>query len=318
MGSNHILKPIRQIMKPLFTTQLPTRMTFGRCPKIMCRFVFFLSAFALMVISMTLCASRVYAVGEPSPTYSLEARGEHLGEIIQKLAEMSGYEISLDPNWEAMPVSISIRNVTLYEGLNLLLSRINTAIVIDMAEKKCSIMIFDSFADHQSNTFGASDIETNSADANENTQNSLLSENTIDPLDMEVTPPSVSGEKGITLRELAELEKNQNQLDDENREIIPPKKSGEKGITARELAEIEKHQNQIDPKNMEVIPPTKPGEKGITLRELIEIQNIQQQINTESSVGLPPKITQKKKAATATLEEIERFRTTEKDVDSGR
>ena len=188
----------------------------------MCHGPLFLYACALTVISMTLCASRVYAVGEPSPTYSLEARGEHLGEIIQKLAEMSGYEISLDPNWEAMPVSISIRNVTLYEGLNLLLSRLNTAIVIDMAEKKCSIIIFDSFADHQSNTFGASVIETNSADANENTQNSLLSENTIDPLDMEVTPLSVSGEKGITLRELAELEKNQNQLDDENREIMCP------------------------------------------------------------------------------------------------
>jgi hypothetical protein len=191
------------------------------------------------------------------------------------LAEMSGYEISLDPNWEAMPVSVSMRNVTLYEGLNRLLSRLNTAIVIDTAEKKCSIIIFDSYADHQSNTFGASDIENNSADANEITQNSLLSENTIDPLDMEVTPPSVSGEKGITLRELSELEKNQNQLDDENWEIIPPEKSGEKGITARELMEIEKNQNQIDPKNMEVIPPTKPGEKGLTLWQLKAIQNNQ-------------------------------------------
>jgi hypothetical protein len=243
-----------------------------------------------MVMSLTPGVSWVYAAGEQSRTYSLEARNEHMGEIIQKLAEMSGYEISLDPDWEAMPVSVSMRNVTLYEGLNQLLSRLNTAIVIDAGEKKCSIMIFESFVDHQSISVAASDVEFNSASANEHMQKSSSSEDTIDPLDMEVLPPLTYGEKGITVRELAELEKNQNQLDDENREIIPPAKSGKKGITARELAELEKHQNQVDPKNSEVLPPTKPGEKGLTLWQLNAIQNNQQQINInpKNSEVLPP------------------------------
>jgi hypothetical protein len=277
----------------LLITQLPAQMTLGRRQKLICRFTIFLCACALTVVNMTPGTSRVYAAGQQSRTYSLEARGEHLGEVIQKLAEMSGYEIRLDPDWEAMLVSISMRNVTLYEGLNLLLSRLNSAIVINPGEKKCSITIFDPIGDQQSATFGLLGVESDSPTKNGPIQKSLQSEDKTDPLDLEVLPPLSSVEKGITLRELVELEKDQNQLEDENWEILPPGKPGERGITVRELAELEMQQNQIESKNMEVLPPTKPGEKGLTLWQLNAIQNNQHQTNTENLVEHPPKIPQK-------------------------
>ena len=281
------------MMKMLLITLLPVQMTLDRRHKLLCRFTFFLCACVLTVVNMTPGTSWVYAAGGQPRTYSLEAKGTPLGEIIQKLSEISGYEISLDPDWEAMLVSISMRNVTLYEGLNLLLSRLNSAIVIDPGEKKCSITIFDSIGDQQSATFGLLGVESNTPTKKGPIQKSLPSEDTTEQLDLEVLPPLSSGEKGINLRELVELEKDQNQLDDENREILPPDKSGYRGITVRDLAELEMHQNQIDSINMEVLPPKKPGEKGLTLWQLKTIKNNQLQISTENLVAHPPIIPQK-------------------------
>ena len=278
------------MMKVLPIAQFQTQMTMARHQKLNRHLGFFLCAFALTVIIMLAGASWLYAAGDQPQTYSLEARGEHLGKIIQKLAEMSGYEIYLDPKWEAVPITVSLRNVTLYEGLSLLLSRLNKVILVDTGEKKCSIMIFDSSSGQQSVTFVPPDVKSNPPRTSGNRQKILSSVAAPDPLDMEVLPPSEDSEKGTTLRELKESANNQNQFYDENKEVIPPKKFGQKGITARELAALRKLQNQIDPEIKEVLPPAKPGEKGITLRQFNEIQDNLHQINKVRSVGLSPKI----------------------------
>ena len=172
--------------------------------------------------------------GEKLATFSLEVDQQPLGEVLQEISKATGYEITVDKEYAKQPITVSLKNVTVEEGLRRILGKLSRYLVIDEAEKKISVRIVD-------------------AEVRKTTATS--SQKKIDPLDVEVTPPQEPGERGITQRELDEMNKSQANIDPRDLEVIPPQEPGGRGITQRELEEINKSQANTDRRDLEVIPP---------------------------------------------------------------
>ena len=188
--------------------------------------------------------------GEEPTVFSLDVDEMPLGEVLQQISKATGYEITIEPEYANLPITVSLKNVTVEEGLRRILGKLSRYMVIDEAEKKISVRIVD-------------------GEAKKTT--AISSQRKGDPLDVEVIPPQEPGGRGISQRELDESIKSQANIDPGDVEVIPPQEPGGRGITRRELEEMEKSQANIDPMDVEVIPPREPGGRGITVRELEEM-----------------------------------------------
>ena len=197
--------------------------------------VFFLVSLGGMiptVLSPNLCLGS--ESGEGSAVFSLDADQKPLGEVLQQISEATGYEITIDSEYAKLPITVSLKNVSVEEGLRRILGKLSRYMVIDEAEKKISVRIVD---------------------AGVKKTTAIGSQEKSNPLDQEVIPPQEPGGRGITLRELEEINKRQAHIDPLDVEVIPPKSPGERGITLREFEEINKSQANTDPRDLEVIPP---------------------------------------------------------------
>ena len=74
--------------------------------------------------------------GEELVTFSLEADQQALGEVLQQISKTTGYEITINPEYAKLPITASLKNVTVYEGLRRILGKLSRYMVIDEAEKK--------------------------------------------------------------------------------------------------------------------------------------------------------------------------------------
>ena len=159
--------------------------------------------------------------GEELATFSLEADQQALGEVLQQISEATGYEITIDSEYAKLPITVSLKNVSVEEGLRRILGKLSRYMVIDEAEKKISVRIVDA------------EVKKTTA---------ISSQKKVDPLDVEVISPKSPGERGITQRELEESNKSQATIDPGDVEVIPPQEPGGRGITVRELEEMHKGQ----------------------------------------------------------------------------
>jgi len=193
----------------------------------------------LITISFGAIPCQASVKGSEPPVFSLNVKDQPLGKILKKISKATGYKITVNKEWTDFPVTASLRNVTVHEGLRRILGTLNHSIISNDKEKTISVVITEKGI--QKKTKWVVSVQKE-----------------IDPKDMEVIPPENPGEKGITARDLKEMESNQEKVVPLDMEVIPPENPGEKGITARELKQNEANQKQVDPLDMEVIPPENP------------------------------------------------------------
>jgi hypothetical protein len=66
---------------------------------------------------------------------------EPLNQVMERISEISGYEIVFDEEWENVPVSLSIENESLDRALKRVLANLNHALVWNEEERKIKIFI---------------------------------------------------------------------------------------------------------------------------------------------------------------------------------
>ena len=75
------------------------------------------------------------------PLISLTAKNEPLGEVLETITRDTGYRFNLNRKWNDHPVSATIGNLPLEQGLKRLLRSLNHTIIWE-ADKIITIMVF--------------------------------------------------------------------------------------------------------------------------------------------------------------------------------
>ena len=73
---------------------------------------------------------------------SLDARNDSLGNVLNKLAESSGYRIEFNRKWSDYPVNVRIKDESLDDALKRVLNDFNYAIVWDERAKIVTLFIY--------------------------------------------------------------------------------------------------------------------------------------------------------------------------------
>jgi len=202
--------------------------------------------------------------------FSLDVKGEPLSLVLKKISKLTGYNITVNKKWADLPVTATLTDTNLHKCLKNILRKTNNTVVINENEKSISIDVYDTVISSN----GSTDT----------------TEKTIDPLNVEVIPPEVPGERGITQSELNSILASQGRLDPLDVEVIPPEVPGERGITQSELNSMLASQDKADPLDVEVIPPEVPGERGITQSELNSILASQSRVDPLDVEVIPPEV----------------------------
>ena len=238
-------------------------------------FVFLFLGFLLQPAIMT-HYSWGATISHKIPVFSLNIKDEPLKNVIKKISEATGYQITIDDKWSDLLITASLRDVSIYESMKRIFKHLNHVIIVNDKEKKLSVIIYDSIKPNKSpKKIDPLDIEVippqkpGERGITQRELNAMMAQKAkVDPLDIEVIPPQKPGERGITQRELNAMMAQKTKVDPLDIEVIPPRNPGEPGVTQRELNAIMAQKAKTDPLDVEVIPPQKPGERGITQREL--------------------------------------------------
>lgn len=260
-------------------------------------FLFFLCLFIL--VSFPFFAVET---SPDEPIVTVKSTNEPLKKVLDNISRSTGYKIEVSKDWEDKLITIDIQNMTLDDSIKKILRAFgspNTAIVEHVNQKKIKIDILgkpdEAFI--KKGKYDDAQLQAKQAEAMINLvgkspikeqPSSARAVSKIDPMDIEVIPPTKPGEKGITLRELDGTKEYREKINPLDVEVIPPKNPGEKGITIRELKEMRTNKNEINPLDIEVIPPKNPGEKGITVRELQQAQENRKKIDPVVIEMFPP------------------------------
>ena len=73
---------------------------------------------------------------------SLNVQDVPLSEVLDEISESTGYEFIIDEAWASLPVSASLTNVPLHNGLKRILGALNNAIIYS-GDGKIRIIIYD-------------------------------------------------------------------------------------------------------------------------------------------------------------------------------
>ena len=179
--------------------------------------------------------------GEKLATFSLEVDQQPLGEVLQQISKATGYEIAVDSELAQLPVTASLKNVTVHEALRRIFGKFSKYMIIDDVEKKISINMVET----DGKKIGAGKMSD---------QVGVLGKKT-DPMDVEVVPPDEPGERSFTRREVEELRARQGKIDPMDIEEVPPVNPGGKGFTPREIEAIRSTHQEPVPKQVDEVPP---------------------------------------------------------------
>jgi hypothetical protein len=233
--------------------------------------------------------ARVFEDVSGAVLISVQAKNSPLSEVLNDMAQQTGYTFMVDPRWQNLPVTVSLNDVALHEALRIILKDFSVSIIQDNPrQKNIAIIIADMTGSHA----GSLDIDNtgdypNKMVLEKANQTILEKKKAADPLDMEVIPPDQPGGKGVTLRELqAAKSRGKKDLDD-NFEVLPPEEPGGKGVTLRELQAAKSRSKENLDNDLEVLPPEKPGEKGISQSEIEQIRSRHKSIEIEHEIPVP-------------------------------
>jgi hypothetical protein len=73
---------------------------------------------------------------------SLNVKNEPLGDVLETIAQATGYQISVSESWADMPVTATFKDVPLQKGLKRILGNTNNAIIYGVGGK-IKILIYD-------------------------------------------------------------------------------------------------------------------------------------------------------------------------------
>ena len=227
-------------------------------------------------------------------------------DVLKKISEATGYNVTVNEEWAELSVTANLKNLSIDESLKEVLRNSNNIVITNEKEKYISIIIYsadqppkdqEGVNGHMEEPINPSDMEVippavpGEKGITQSELDSILAmQKEVDPLDVEVIPPTVLGQRGITQRELNALIERENKLDPLDIEVIPPAVPGEVGITQRELNSLKAPENNVDILDVEVIPPTVPGQRGITQRELNAIIARENKVNPEDLEVIPPSV----------------------------
>jgi hypothetical protein len=93
------------------------------------------------LLGSVLAAPSLAADASDEPLFSLTADAEPLGDLLHEIARQTGYQFTLDGQWQDHPVSAAITNLPLEQGLKRLLRSLNHTIIWD-SDRHITIMVF--------------------------------------------------------------------------------------------------------------------------------------------------------------------------------
>ena len=76
-------------------------------------------------------------------TFSLNVEDEPIGEVVEKISKATGYEITIDPEYAKLPITMSFKNVTVDVALRRIFGKLSKYMIINDAEKKISLSVVD-------------------------------------------------------------------------------------------------------------------------------------------------------------------------------
>jgi hypothetical protein len=211
-------------------------------------------------------------------------------ELLDKISASTGYRIELVGEWPTTEVNAKMQGVTLEAGLKHIIREmgsISYALVFDSGEKKIRIIRVQE--GRESDTPA---IRVSTPPAGKNPANSKTA---VQQEDETVSPPSPTGEPGLTASQLAVIkaEYTKQQRDQTgDAEISPPSEYGV-GLTATELSRIKAlHESRSKSQVPDsIIAPSSRYGPGLTLGELhsIKIRHEAMPLSNATLVAPPSK-----------------------------
>jgi hypothetical protein len=108
-------------------------------PKKISKATFAITGTFLLLICVALAGSETIATNH---TISLTVRNQPMVDVLAKISDMTGFSLSISPEWEQMPITVSFDNESLHNGLKRILSKLNYAIIYGSG-KHIALVIFD-------------------------------------------------------------------------------------------------------------------------------------------------------------------------------
>lgn len=154
-----------------------------------------------------LCVNAQDAIGSESPDgslVSLTAKNQPLGDVLEGIAQVTGYRFNLNDHWRTYPVSVSVENIPLHQGLTLILRGLNHAIVYG-SDKDIMILVYGKVDSRKAVSYSLRSPSSQIEDDQEPTPSSESSAEETDAL----TRPD-DGSEGTAEDELPESPQEQN------------------------------------------------------------------------------------------------------------
>lgn len=254
--------------------------------RLCCVFTFIVACLAVQLSSDILCCWSKEEV-KPSSALSVEADNEPLDKVLARVSKASGYTITVNKEAGDLPVSTSLKALTVYDAVKQIVGTINgPGYTLKAEQRKISIAIVNRSS--ESALSPASSVAPHSPDFAQ----------ADGPGAIEVAPPTKEVGRAITMKEVQASERDDappspqteaippigaenpgvelweaqaagatEEGDDYLAEVIPPSK-GQEAVTVGEMQAILDAAQVPDPSTIEVIPATESGGEGATLEEI--------------------------------------------------
>ena len=117
-----------------------------------------------MLFAFSPCSSSISWSSDSTTeaTFSLNVRNETLGSVIKKISTATGYEIVASGDYLKSPITVSIKDADVIDGLRRVLKNYNHSLIEDKESRRVNILILGK-KDSKENSFPGSSI----ADINE-------------------------------------------------------------------------------------------------------------------------------------------------------
>jgi hypothetical protein len=104
-----------------------------------------ISCLILGAILLTAGGGVIHRAAAQDSLISLTVNNQPLGEVLEAIASSSGYQFTLNQQWQDYPVSATINNLPLEQGLKRLLRNLNHTLIWE-SDREVTIMIYGKVA----------------------------------------------------------------------------------------------------------------------------------------------------------------------------
>ncbi len=193
-----------------------------------------------------------------SPAFSLDVRGAPLGEVLKKISDDTGYQITVDSEWAGWPVSGSFKNLPVNRGLRRILSNLNHSIVFNEADHWIAIVIKSS-PDDETLKAGTAPLAINSHPPEESNPRTAPSKDSTRLRDNPAAPPEEPEPDGKTQSQANEAPGHRIKVGPDDREGTPPGEPARKAVTSKDI----RAQKSLPPaavsRSSQLVPPEELG-----------------------------------------------------------